>query len=102
MTVAVFGVLQTTVRSADLVAILPRPLYRAGTAVALALAFVEHHRFTAISYKLPLVDALVGSAMMMAEVNGVAKAGHVREKLVQLISYAETLRTGRYVPLVGA
>lgn len=26
----------------------------------LALAFVEFHRFTAISYKLPLVDALVG------------------------------------------
>jgi aromatic ring hydroxylase len=25
----------------------------------LALAFVEHHRFTAISYKLPLVDALL-------------------------------------------
>ena len=58
----------------------------------LALAFVEHHRFTAISYKLPLVDAMVGSAMMMADMNGVAKAGHVREKIVQLISYAETLR----------
>ena len=58
----------------------------------LALAFVEHHRFTAISYKLPLVDALVGSAMLMAEMNGVSRAGHVREKLVQLISYAETLR----------
>ena len=57
-----------------------------------ALAFVEHHRFTAISYKLPLVDALVGSAMMMAEVNGIAKAGHVRDKLAHLISYAETLR----------
>ncbi len=39
LTVAVFGVVQTTVRSADLVAILPRPLYRAGTTVALALAF---------------------------------------------------------------
>ena len=39
LTVAVFAVLQTTVRSADLVAILPRPLYRAGTTVALALAF---------------------------------------------------------------
>jgi energy-coupling factor transport system permease protein len=39
LTVAVFGALQTTVRSADLVAILPRPLYRAGTTVALALAF---------------------------------------------------------------
>jgi len=58
----------------------------------LALAFVEHHRFTAISYKLPLVDALVGSAMLMADMNGTSKAGHVREKLVQLISYAETLR----------
>src|SRR3984893_3788990 len=68
----------------------------------LALAFVEHHRFTAISYKLPLVDALVGAAMMMAEVNGIAKAGHVREKLVQLISYAETLRgLTHYAAMVG-
>jgi len=58
----------------------------------LALAFVEHHRFTAISYKLPLVDALIGSAMLMADINGVAKAGHVREKIVQLISYGQTLR----------
>jgi aromatic ring hydroxylase len=58
----------------------------------LALAFVEHHRFTAVSYKLPLVDALVGAAMLMADMNGTAKAGHVREKIVQLISYAETLR----------
>jgi aromatic ring hydroxylase len=58
----------------------------------LALAFVEHHRFTAISYKLPLVDALVGAAMLMADMNGVSKAGHVRDKFVQLISYAETLR----------
>ena len=58
----------------------------------LALAFVEHHRFTAISYKLPLVDALIGAALLMADLNGIAKAGHVREKLVQLISYGETLR----------
>ena len=28
----------------------------------------------------------------MADMNGTAKAGHVREKIVQLISYAETLR----------
>jgi energy-coupling factor transport system permease protein len=39
LTVAIFAVLQTTVRSADLVATLPRPFYRAGTTVALALAF---------------------------------------------------------------
>src|SRR5262249_24080773 len=58
----------------------------------LALAFVEHHRFTAVSYKLPLVDALIWSAMLMADMNGTAKAGHIREKVVQLISYGETLR----------
>jgi energy-coupling factor transport system permease protein len=39
LTVAVFGVLRSTVRSADLLSLLPQSLYRAGTAVALALAF---------------------------------------------------------------
>ncbi len=59
---------------------------------ALALGFVDFHRFTAISYKLPLVDALVGAAQMMADMNGISRAAHVRDKLVRLISYAETLR----------
>ncbi|WP_232665730.1 4-hydroxyphenylacetate 3-hydroxylase N-terminal domain-containing protein [Pseudonocardia sp. TRM90224] len=58
----------------------------------LALAFVEYHRFTAVSYKLPLVDALIGAAALLADINGIRKAGHVRDKLVRLISYAETLR----------
>ena len=46
----------------------------------LALAFVEHHRFTAISYKLPLVDAFVGAAILMADINGISKAGHARDR----------------------
>jgi aromatic ring hydroxylase len=58
----------------------------------LALGFVEFHRFTAISYKLPLVDALIGSALLMADMNGIGKAAHVRDKIVWLIGYAETLR----------
>jgi aromatic ring hydroxylase len=58
----------------------------------LALTFVEFHRFTAISYKLPLVDLLVGGARLMAEYNGLEKVSHVRDKLIHLISYAETLR----------
>ena len=64
-------------------------------AAPLALGFVEYHRFTAISYKLPLVDALIGSAMMMAEANGISKAGHVRDKvrtdhaLLQLARFIE-------------
>jgi energy-coupling factor transport system permease protein len=40
LTVAVFAILQSTVRSADLVSLLPRPFYRAGTAFALSVAFV--------------------------------------------------------------
>lgn len=58
----------------------------------LARGFVEFHRFTAISYKLPLVDALVGSALLAAKVNGLERAAHVRDKLAWLITYAETLR----------
>jgi aromatic ring hydroxylase len=58
----------------------------------IARGFVEFHRFTAISYKLPLVDALVGSALLAARVNGLERVGHVRDKLSWLISYAETLR----------
>jgi aromatic ring hydroxylase len=58
----------------------------------LALTFVEYHRFTAVSYKLPLLDAFVGSAATIAEMNGVGRAGHVRDKLTQLITYAETVR----------
>jgi len=59
---------------------------------AAALAFVEHHRFTAVSYKLPLLDALVGCAVAATRANGTDRAGHVREKLVWLIGYAETVR----------
>src|SRR5213594_1818539 len=58
----------------------------------LARTFVEFHRFTAVSYKLPLLDLLAGSALLIAEQNGIEKAGHVREKLTWLISYAQTVR----------
>ncbi|GIU83917.1 MAG: 4-hydroxybutyryl-CoA dehydratase [Acidimicrobiales bacterium] len=58
----------------------------------LALAFVEYHRFTAVSYKLPLLDALVGCAVSLAEMNGVARAGHIREKIAQLVAYSEEVR----------
>src|SRR5881296_2931312 len=59
---------------------------------ALAKTFVEFHRFTAVSYKLPLLDLLTGSSLLIAEQNGIEKAGHVREKLTWLISYAQTVR----------
>jgi 4-hydroxybutyryl-CoA dehydratase/vinylacetyl-CoA-Delta-isomerase len=58
----------------------------------IALAFVSYHRFTAINYKLPLLDTLVGVAQLVAEANGIDKAGHVRDKITSLIAYAETVR----------
>ena len=57
-----------------------------------ALTFVEYHRFTAVSYKLPLLDALVGAGIAVAEANGTSRAGHVRDKLTWLAGYAETVR----------
>jgi 4-hydroxybutyryl-CoA dehydratase / vinylacetyl-CoA-Delta-isomerase len=59
---------------------------------AVSNSFVEYHRFTAVSYKLPLLDALVGTAALIAEMNGVAKAGHIRDKITRLVAYAETVR----------
>jgi 4-hydroxybutyryl-CoA dehydratase/vinylacetyl-CoA-Delta-isomerase len=65
---------------------------RPDLAAAAALTFVEFHRFTAVSYKLPLLDALVGAGIAVARANGIDRAGHVRDKLTWLGGYAETVR----------
>jgi 4-hydroxybutyryl-CoA dehydratase / vinylacetyl-CoA-Delta-isomerase len=65
---------------------------RPDLAGATALTFVEFHRYTAVSYKLPLLDALVGLGITIAQANGIEKAGHVRDKLTWLGGYAETVR----------
>lgn len=58
----------------------------------LALSFVDYHRFTAINYKLPLLDQIVGAAILVAEANGIARAGHVKAKITELITWTETVR----------
>jgi len=58
----------------------------------LAKTFVEFHRFTAVSYKPPLLELLIGAAALLADYNGIAAAGHVRDKLVHLLMYLETMR----------
>lgn len=58
----------------------------------LALTFVQYHRFTAISYKAPILDLLVGAGILMAQFNGIAGASHVREKIARLIAYSETVK----------
>src|SRR6202163_3146292 len=68
----------------------------------LAKTFVEVHRFTAISYKLPLVDGLVGAALLMAACNGVDRVKPGQEKLAKLVRYAETLRALLRLPAVDS
>ncbi len=58
----------------------------------LAKTFVEFHRFTAISYKAPLLDLLVGAASLVADANGIQRAGHVRDKLARLVMYASQVK----------
>ncbi len=58
----------------------------------LALNFVRFHRFTAVSYKLPLLELLAGSAYAIAEANGILRASHVRDKLTYLAAYHTTVR----------
>ncbi len=58
----------------------------------LALTFVRFHRFTAVSYKLPLLELLAGAGYAIAEANGISRAGHVRDKLTHLAAYHTTVR----------
>lgn len=58
----------------------------------LAYTFATYHRFTAVSYKIPIVELLAGCAVAMAEMNGVERVGHIRAKLVEIAAYVETLK----------
>ena len=58
----------------------------------MALSFVRYHRFTALSYKMPLLELMAGAGYAIAEANGILKAGHVRDKLTQLAAYHTVVR----------
>jgi aromatic ring hydroxylase len=59
---------------------------------SLATTFATYHRFTAIAYKLPFAELLLGCAITAAEMNGTLGAAHVREKIASLVHYRELLR----------
>jgi 4-hydroxybutyryl-CoA dehydratase/vinylacetyl-CoA-Delta-isomerase len=58
----------------------------------LAYTFATYHRFTAVSYKIPVVEVLAGCAVAMAEMNGIERSSHIRAKLVEVAAYVETLK----------
>jgi 4-hydroxybutyryl-CoA dehydratase/vinylacetyl-CoA-Delta-isomerase len=59
---------------------------------AVATTFATYHRFTAIAYKLPLAELLLGCAVMLAQANGTLAASHVREKIAFVLHYEKLLR----------
>lgn len=55
--------------------------------------FANYHRVTASAYKYPYLELLVGAALLSAEVNGLDRVGHIRDKVAELVIYAETVRS---------
>jgi 4-hydroxybutyryl-CoA dehydratase / vinylacetyl-CoA-Delta-isomerase len=54
-----------------------------------ALLFALFHRHSYSGCKPAIGDVMLGLAAMAAEINGVAKSPHIREKLAQIIQVAE-------------
>jgi 4-hydroxybutyryl-CoA dehydratase/vinylacetyl-CoA-Delta-isomerase len=57
-----------------------------------AYAFSAFHRFTAVTYKIPILEIMTGVAMLAAEANGIQNASHIRDRFIDLIRYTETTR----------
>jgi len=62
-------------------------------AATMVYNFALMHRRTGCSYRIPLSEQLVGAAAAIAEYNGISEAPHVKEKLIDLVIYLETLRS---------
>ena len=61
-------------------------------AQGVAYAFSSFHRYTAVTYKIPILEYMTGLGMLAAEANGVERTSNVRERFVNLIRYTETTR----------
>ena len=62
-------------------------------AATMVYNFALMHRRTGCSYRIPLSEQLVGVAAAIAEYNGISESPHVKEKLIDLVIYLETLRS---------
>lgn len=62
---------------------------------AVATAFATFHRYTAISYKPPFIDLMIGAAAIAADQLGIAETSATRDKIGRLIVYGELIRSAR-------
>ncbi|MGA3173542.1 MAG: 4-hydroxyphenylacetate 3-hydroxylase N-terminal domain-containing protein [Syntrophorhabdales bacterium] len=59
----------------------------------LANCFATWHRFTGISYKYPFAQMMIGAAALIADYNGVPGASHIRDRITDLVVYAQSIKT---------
>ena len=59
----------------------------------LANCFATWHRFTGISYKYPFAQMMIGAAGLIADYNGVPQASHIRDRMTELVIYAQSIKT---------
>jgi len=57
-----------------------------------AYAFSAFHRYTAVTYKIPILEYMTGLGMLAAEANGIQKKSNTRERYVEMIQYIETTK----------
>jgi 4-hydroxybutyryl-CoA dehydratase/vinylacetyl-CoA-Delta-isomerase len=62
-------------------------------AASVVYNFALLHRRTGCAYRIPMSEQLVGVAAAIAEYNGVSETPHVKEKLIDLVIYLETLKS---------
>lgn len=58
----------------------------------IAYAFSAFHRYTAVTYKIPILESMTGLGMLAAEANGVDKKSHIRDRYIEMINYTETTK----------
>ena len=56
-----------------------------------AYMFANFHRLSAETYKAMELELFTGTAVLMADYNGIENASHVREKLTWLVMYTEAV-----------
>lgn len=60
---------------------------------ALANCFATWHRFTGISYKYPFAEMMIGAAGLISDYNGVPHASHIKDRITDLVIYAQCIKT---------
>jgi 4-hydroxybutyryl-CoA dehydratase/vinylacetyl-CoA-Delta-isomerase len=58
---------------------------------ALVYRFAAHHRANYGACKTGLIDVLIGAVSYLAQIQGTAKASHVKDKVTEMIHLCETL-----------